>query len=449
MTRGQNSASTRREFLKRAVATASAGIVNAGPFFIFPDRARGAQKTLRILQWKHFVPAYDEWFDNVFAKEWGRKNHTRVIVDHVALEELTSRAAAEVKTRRGHDLVLFAFPPARFEQHTIDHAEIHQEVWGKQGQINELGYKSTYNTRTKRFFAFADSYIPLAFNYRRDCWLRIGAGFGPSNYDSLRLGSRQIREKLGIPCGIGFAPDLNSNLALHAILLSFGGSVQDSHGNVAINSRKTIEALKYAKALCQEAGAPDAYTRASGSCTQALIDGRVSSAMSAVSVIRRAERENFEASQNIMANPALKGPVRWLAPPHITNCYVIWKFARNKEGAKRFLVDLVANLKSAFRASGFCNLPCFPKTIPDLKLIVENDRGANPAHKYAMLEDALVWTTHAGYPGYATSAIEQVFSTFVITKMFGSVAMGRSSPEEAAAAAESEVNHIFARWKAS
>ena len=35
--------------------------------FLFPRRAAAAEKTLKILQWTHFVPAYDCWFDN-FAR---------------------------------------------------------------------------------------------------------------------------------------------------------------------------------------------------------------------------------------------------------------------------------------------------------------------------------------------------------------------------------------------
>ena len=70
---------TRRDFAK--VATSGAlSVAAAGPFFLFPERAQVQQKTLRILQWSHFVPVYDQWFDNVFAKKWGEKHDTRVTV---------------------------------------------------------------------------------------------------------------------------------------------------------------------------------------------------------------------------------------------------------------------------------------------------------------------------------------------------------------------------------
>ena len=58
--------------------------------------AEAQQKTLSILCWSHFVPAYDKWFDNEYTKQWGEKNDTEVIVDHVGIPAINSRAAAEV-----------------------------------------------------------------------------------------------------------------------------------------------------------------------------------------------------------------------------------------------------------------------------------------------------------------------------------------------------------------
>jgi multiple sugar transport system substrate-binding protein len=447
MSDGQKAEVSRREFLKRTALGAAAGFASAGPFFILPGRAEAGRKTLRILQWKHFVPGYDEWFDEVLTREWGENNNTKVIVDHVPFEEINLRAAAEVKARKGHDLVMFVSPPARYQNQVIDHAEIHQEVAGRQGQTNRLGYVSSYNPKTKKYYAFVDSFIPTTFNYRRDYWRQIGMSFGPTNYDSLRLGAKEIREKLGVPCGLGISQEPDSNVALHGLLHAFGGSVQDARGSITINSKATIEALKYVKALCQETATPEVFYWNPISNDRALIDGKICCNMNAASTARLAEQENFESSQHVMVNPALRGPENWLSTAHITSSYVIWKFANNKEGAKQFLAHLVVNLKAVFKASGFCNLPCFPKALPDLKLLVENDPKANPTHKYSLLEDAVIWTAHVGYPGFASAAIDEVFNSFLIPRMFAAVAKGEMSPEDSAASAESEVKHIFEKWK--
>ncbi|PYU35851.1 MAG: sugar ABC transporter substrate-binding protein, partial [Acidobacteria bacterium] len=87
---------SRREFIKLTGSGALAVGVGTGPFFLFPERAAAQQKTLKILQWSHFVPGYDKWFDGVFTKEWGQKNNINVVVDHISLNEIPARAAAEV-----------------------------------------------------------------------------------------------------------------------------------------------------------------------------------------------------------------------------------------------------------------------------------------------------------------------------------------------------------------
>jgi multiple sugar transport system substrate-binding protein len=101
---------TRRRFIKTASAVGLAASV--GPF-ISVRPARAAKKTLKIVQWNHFVPGYDKWFDNTYTKEWGAKNDTEVIVDHVGIPALSPRAAAEVGAQKGHDLFMFLSPPAR------------------------------------------------------------------------------------------------------------------------------------------------------------------------------------------------------------------------------------------------------------------------------------------------------------------------------------------------
>ena len=134
MSSGKVKGITRRDFVK--IAGAGALAAGVGPFFLFPEQAQPQQKTLKILQWSHFVPGYDKWFDRVFTKEWGQKNNTKVIVDHINGTEIPARAAAEVSAQKGHDLVMFTSPPAAYEKQAIDHTEIYEEVERKIGRAH-------------------------------------------------------------------------------------------------------------------------------------------------------------------------------------------------------------------------------------------------------------------------------------------------------------------------
>ena len=69
-----------------------------------------AAPALRIAQWAHFVPAYDDWFDRKFAVNGEAiRPHRRDRPS--SLNELRARADTEVATQQGHDL--FAFPDRR------------------------------------------------------------------------------------------------------------------------------------------------------------------------------------------------------------------------------------------------------------------------------------------------------------------------------------------------
>src|SRR5580704_2620251 len=116
MSKKKDAQFSRREFVKVAGSGAIAVAAGAGPHFLFPGRAAAEQKTLKILQWSHFVPAYDTWFDGTFCKQWGQKHDTNVIVDHINLVDLNAKAASEASARKGHDLFMLLSPPAAYEK---------------------------------------------------------------------------------------------------------------------------------------------------------------------------------------------------------------------------------------------------------------------------------------------------------------------------------------------
>jgi multiple sugar transport system substrate-binding protein len=152
-------------------------------------------------------------------------------------------------------------------------------------------------------------------------------------------------------------------------------------------------------------------------------------------------------SKKIQLCPALKGPVRRISPANVANHYVIWQFAENKQGAKQFLVDLADNFGEAFMASEFYNFPCFPGAVPDLQQRLADDPKAAPPDKYKVLANVLDWTTNIGFPGYATNAINEVVTTFVLNTLFAKVARDEITAEDGARMADMEIKRIFDRWK--
>jgi multiple sugar transport system substrate-binding protein len=437
-----NKAWPRREFLKLTGRTAA-----FGPFFLFPQRVWASQPRLKIAHWAHFLPEYNEWFDHGYAQEWGRQHDTRVEVEAIPVENVASRAASETAAGKGHDLFMFPWPPAQYQEHVIDHTEIYLAVAARHGNVNRIGHKSTFNPRSKRYFAFADSWMPAPLHYLEDYWGEIGAPFGPVHYGGLRSGAKRVRAKRGIPCGLALGSNLEGNITLHTLLHAFGSQVLDADGNVNIyKNYGTITALKYVKALYEDAGTPDQLTWSSSGNSRAMQARKTSCTISAISLLRTVENEQPEDAKNLMISPPLLGSAGVMAVPHVTSCSVVWKFAENKDGARQFLVDLIDNFKMVYEKSRGCNFPIYQNTVPNLIRLLENDPKAEPSYKYTRLKDALHWTPNLGFPGFATPVAMEVFNTFLIPRMFASVIKGELGAEDAARAAEAEVKRIAEKW---
>ena len=436
---------TRRDFIKTTAASAVAAGIGAP--FIVPKRSygAGAKKSLKILQWVHFVPAFDKWFNETYVKDWGQKNDTEVTVDNIGIAGLSARAAAEVSAQKGHDLFLFEWPPPFYEEQVVDMKDVYAECEKKHGKPIDLAIKSTYNPKTKKYFGFSPSFVPDPINWRKDLWDDVGVV--PDSWDKILDGGRKIKQKHNIPVGIGLAQELDTAMAMRTIMYSFGAHEQDAAGYLTLNSKNTLEAVKFVKALYQETMTPEVFTWDASSNNRAMLAGTISLALNAISITRQGEKDNPTATEKIHLAKAAQGHVRRIGLEHVMGVYVIWKFAENIQGAKRFLIDYVANFRQAFVAGEFYDFPCFQKTVPDLKQLLSNDAKAKPADKYKVLEDVLSWATNIGYPGYANAAIDETYQKWIINVMFAKAAQGVLSPEDAIKEAEFECRRIWEKWR--
>jgi multiple sugar transport system substrate-binding protein len=438
-----------RQLSRRTFGKLTLGAAALGPFFLFPERARASQQTLKIAKWSHFVPQFDPWFENM-TREWGQQHDTNVIFDEIPVEKISAAARAEIKAGRGHDVFIFPWPPAEYYQHALDHTEIYQSVASKYGAIPQIAYRSTYNLANKKHFAFADFWAPSPLHFNQEYWSKVGLRLGPGHYGSLYGGGKRLRDEFGIPCGMALTPTLEGNITLHTMLYAFRAWILDGHGQLLFNQNVFANvALKYIQQLYKESGTPDQMRWASGGNVTAMLAGKTSCSTNAISLLRAAERQAPEMASKIWIQPPLLGRngVGVTALPHVTNCSVVWNFAENKDGAKQFVADLVDSSRTGYAQSLGFNFPTYPKTVPDLIVRLTKDPQANPPEKYTLLKDALHWTPNLGVPGFATPAYMEVFNSFLIPKMVQSVLKGERSSEDAAAMAAGQIQHIVDKWK--
>ena len=445
---------TRGDLLRRAGAGAAAAGVLGGPAayaFAGPMKYQHRQLkgTLKILQWAHFVPAYDVWFDNTWTKQWGEKNDVQVHVDHINNTLLYTTATAEVAAQSGHDLFQFLSPPSSFQKQVVPVTDIVQEVTRKLGKMTTVGYRSTYNPKTKSYFGFPDNYVPDPIHFRHSLWNDVG--IGPSTWENVLKAAPKLKAS-GHPIGLGMSNELDSNMFLRSLMYCYGGAEQTADNKPNINTKENVAALKYMRALFKAGETNEVFAWTPASNNQAFLAGQLSIALNAISIARSAEQGgNQSLSDDTWIWPIPAGPSAQLGNEHVMGVYVIWKFAQNKAAAKKFLVDQQLAYRQHFIQSEFYNFPAWTGAIKggfkEIHRICAQDKH-KPLGKYTILATiAEKYTTNPGHPGFANAVIDEAFNTFLIPQMFAEVAQDKMTAQDAAKAMQKQYLNVYRKWR--
>jgi multiple sugar transport system substrate-binding protein len=441
---------TRSALLRRAgVAAAAVAVGGAKAPYAFagPFRYSGRQLAgrLSIVQWAHVVPRYDAWL-RTWANDWGERNDVDVVIEREPYTELPALAAAEVKAQRGHDIFGFLAPPARYEDQVVDHTSIVSEIERQVGRYGELGRRSTFNPKTRKFFGVSDYFVPAPIIWRHDLWNSIGQS--PATWEHVRDAAPLLKQ-LGHPIGLGQAGEPDSNMALLSFLMCFGSFLQDASGAPTLDSPNTVEAVGFMADLHAKGQEAAVFSWKPESNNQFILGGRGSLVMNAISAIRRAEDLGIPFSKDLWLWPIPRGPRGRIAVGQYTGVYAIWKFAKNRDAAERFIADLCIASSDAVAASGMFNFPTFPGAAPWNEIYAAAARDPRlPKGKYSVLATvASKHTRNVGYPGHFNAAVQEVLDTYLVPRMFAQVSQGRMTAEESVRAAGAEAKRIWARWR--
>jgi len=456
---GSSSSLTRGDLLKRGSAAAFAVTMFGG----LTDRALGFRQLkyagralsgdLRIMTWAHFVPAYDTWLDNTYVKEWGEKNDVQVKVDHINNALLYSTGASQVAAQSGHDLFWFISPPSSFQKQAIPVTDLVQEVSKKVGPMTRVARKATYNPKTKQFYGFPETYAPDPVQYRRSFLQEAGVSL--NSWEDLRRGAAKLKA-IGHPVGLGMSNEIDSNMLLTSLLYCYGGFIQNEENRIVIgqgaNRRGAIQALEVMRDIYRTGMSDEVFAWNASSNNNAFVAGRLSVALNAISIVRTAEDSGNQAlADDTWLASVPRGPVMRLGNEHVMGVYVIWKFAKNKAAAKKYLVDQQLASREHFVRSKFYNFPPWTGAIKGgfktIRQLAAQDTH-KPRGKYSILATiAEKYTTNPGHPGNTTPVMDEVFSTFLIPQMFAEVAQGKSTPADAVSAFSRKANDIYRKWR--
>ena len=415
----------------------------------FPDGS-----TLSINQWSHFVPRYDEWFQE-YAQEWGAAHNVEVTVNFINIADLPGTLSAAVSAGDGPTLFEMNAAPAAFIEGLQALDDVNAAAQEAFGELAGTCEKLSYLPATDMWYGFCHGWVPDPGDYRVEMWRDAGYPEGPKTYADLLEGGTKIFQDTGIPVALGMSPEIDSEFYARALIWSHGGSIQDEDGNVVFNSPEVLEAVRYQKELFDNAMTPEVFAWNAASNNQTFIAGQASYIQNSISFYRSAQDTAPDVAADTGFLAALAGP-RGDAknPAHVWVIYVMPSYVTDEteiQVAKKFMLDLETNYPAASYYSKFYNFPAFKSAAPQLFAdggwLDDDPWGAQPPDKLSLLKTADEWTAWPGYPGYAHPAIGEVYQSNLLSAMMADVARGVKTPEQAVADTTAEIEAIFKKWR--
>lgn len=414
----------RREFLKASIAT---GAVLAAPI-VFTRGAYAQDKVLKIVQWKHFVPDYDKWFDT-YAKEFGEKNKCTVEVDYVATPDLPTAIAADISRSGGHDVFHLNGTGAwLYDNVLVDVTEVSNRL-GKEfgGWIPEAA--SLANVKGK-WLCVPHWFMSFPWIINRGYFNEVGEDYTDKTTwnDIVRIGAKL--KKAGHPIGIPIAQTPDSNDNLFPTMLSFKAYMFDKDGNVAFSKKEIVEVLKFGKNLFDQTMTDEVLSWDDSSNNRFIASGKGSMVCNPISAYRTAGKDQPDVYKNL----AIVKPPIGVAGIRVggarTMSYGIYSFSKSQDLGKQFLYDMNKESLRGMEASTGYNHP-FLKAFQKKPMPVI---GSEP--KLELLQDYQDYVKFIGYPGPMTKKATAMYAKFIVPTMFAEVAKGkepRAAMEEAEA----------------
>jgi maltose-binding protein MalE len=421
----------------------------AAPEEVFSEPSSQLSGDLRLLNWSHFIPAHDEWFDD-WAREWGEQVGVNVTVDHIDVTQIPARIGSEISAGEGHDLIMYIATLSQFEPSVHPMNDLMDEANSRFGQQVPLCQRSSFNPATENYYAYAPAWTPDPGDYRKSLWEQADLPDGPSTWDELLEGGGRIFSEQDIQMGLGLSQEIDSNMYARALIWSYGGAVQDEDENVTLMSDDTIAAVQYSKELFDAAMTEEVFAWNPASNNEGLVSGQLSYILNSISAWRTAQESIPDIAKDIYFVPALEGPKAAIAAQHVMYNWISPTFSTNFDAAQEFLLHYTSNLARVAYESKLYDLPGYPDQVPQLDGWLDEDPfviEGDDATKLQPLKTALDWATNLGHPGPANPAIGEINGTFVLPNMLARVARGRQEPEQSVEQAHQECEQIFTKWR--
>src|SRR5882724_5372125 len=214
-----------------------------------PSLAIEKGASLRMLRPVRFVQPDEDVF-RANAKRFTDKTGVEVKVDFVGWEDINQQTAVTANSGAGPDIIMgFSDAPHIYQDKLIELTDVADYLGKKYGGWLNLAQK--YGKRAK-----SDAWIGLPFGasggpliYRKSVLQSIGYDKAPDDLAGFLELCKKL-QKAGKPAGFALGNAVgDGNGFADWLMWSHNASLLDEEGNVIINSKETIAALKWLKEL--------------------------------------------------------------------------------------------------------------------------------------------------------------------------------------------------------
>jgi len=324
----------RREFLK---ATGIAGILAAHHA---PAFAQGTK--LNITRWVDFIPACDVELKKQMV-EASKVLGAEVTLETINANDLQPRITAAIQSQSGADIIHMLHNwPHLYENGLVDVSDLAE--WQAKEQGGFYAQSEAYTKVGSRFMALPHSIVPGLIAYRKSWFDEVGATTFPKTYDELRAVATKLKKK-GHPYGQTLGHTFGDAPAwAYPLLWNFGGMETDRGGKTAIDSKGSIEAVKFMQAFWKDACDEGGLAWDDTNNNRAFLGGEIGATLNGASIYIAAKRGQDKIKDD-KGEPMVRDiqHARLPAGPggswsyHTAFAHGIMKYTKNVKLAKDFL----------------------------------------------------------------------------------------------------------------
>lgn len=384
--------------------------------------------TLRVLRPAKFV-APDETFFNANTKKFTETTGIQVRVDYVGWEDIQPQTAMTANTGAGADIIIgFGSSPQIYHEKLLRVDELADYLGKKYGGWLELSNTYCRHGKSKDWLAIPMGGSGTAAPYRVS-WLKE-AGF--SRIPDDHAGFLDMAAKLnknGHPVGFALGHAVgDANGFCDWMLWSHNARLMDESGKVALDSKETLAALKFAKDLYPNM-IQGTMSWGDPSNNKAYLAGDISTTFNGISIYFAAKTSTDAKLQAIAADTMHQAPPMGLAKRNpaasLVVAAMVFKHSKFPNAAKeylRFMMEAPQYAPWLANCMGYWSNPLraygkmpFWNSDPNFKPYI----------------DSMDTPYYDAYAGPITDKSSAIAANYTVVDMFASVASGNATPESA------------------